>query len=322
MIDLRYLTIQIKLPKFIRKDLEKYVQESNIYHPQPESLINTISKKYSLSKKRIFLTAGSDEAIMAIKNTYCRLVVYFTPTYSEYDRKLSRLDRTLEVNSLSGNKYEIIPKKFPRRSLIFIANPNNPFGITPRERIITLINLNPKSIIVVDEAYSAFNNVSVIRDADKFNNLIILRSFSKDYALAGIRIGFMTAPQMIINEVKEKIQTANTSYLSIGAAISAMNHEYFFKKQVNRIIKTKQRFCKFLDRLGYEYINSSINAVTIKFISEEKANKFQRYLQKNEVFVYLGNGSSNLGLDNRYIRITISNYKVMSNIMNLIQKYK
>lgn len=321
IIDLQYSTIKEALPDFVYKSLFRFSSSSNDYFPQPEELINLLSLKFGLKKANIFLTAGCDEAILMLGRAYNSSIVIFTPTYIEYANEKNFGKNIKKIFSLINGEYKIVPKYYHGSSLIFIANPNNPIGFTEKETIYRLILNNPQAIVVIDEVYSGFSNKSVIGDIYKFKNLVVLRSFSKDYGMAGIRIGFIAAEKNIIDNIRGFAQETNTSYLSVGAAISGLSHESYFSKMRGKIIRERNSFCTFLDLHKLKHFKAETNVVLLKFSDESRGKDFFDFLKAHGINTSLGNGGSNVGLDKSYIRITIGTKKEMFFVRKIIRKF-
>lgn len=320
-INLQYTTIKNPLPDFIYEGLREYSKNSNLYQPQPPELVEKLAKKHNLPKEVIYLTAGADEGIQMFALTYGQNAYVFTPTYvvysdvEEFGGKLTRL------NSVKGTEFIISTDKIDDATLIFLANPNNPSGFTPREKVLELVKNNQHAIVVIDEAYAEFANLSVIDQVKDHPNMAVLRSFSKSYALAGARVGFIVAAPEIIAKVKNKTQWCNVSYLSIGAALVALEHEDYFAKIREDINRRREEFISFLKGKGFSVFPSKINAVLLKFHSEDEATKLVNYLNENDIIVSHGNGNSNIGLDKSFVRIAIGRSEQMEKVKEVISNY-
>jgi histidinol-phosphate aminotransferase len=323
IINLQYTTIKDPLPDFIYEGLADYSSYANSYQPQPQKLIEKLAQKHNLSPEMIYLTAGIDEAIQIFAKAYGQNAYVFTPSYvvyadvEEFGGKLTRLQ------SIVGDKFKISTDTIKGATLIYLANPNNPSGFTSKDRVLDLIKNNQESIVCIDEAYGEFaHELSVIDLVQKFPKLVVFRSFSKDYGMAGNRIGYFMAHPEVIKDVKNKIQWANVSYLSVGAAIIALDHEEYFGKMRQNIQKRRSEFMVFLNEVKLKYLPSKINAVLLKFASKEKGTNFADFLKTNNFIISHGNGSSNIGLDESFVRISIGNENQMQALKETIKKYK
>lgn len=196
--------------------------------PQPEGVINGYAKYSSLESEQVLMTRGADEGIELLVRTFCTpaqdSIAIFLPTYGMY--KVTADTHNIGINGLSqtllleGSVSDIV-EKIGDSKLVFICNPNNPTGsLTPINKIADIAQaLAGKSIIVVDEAYIEFceaaSSTSLIGD---FDNIVILRTLSKAFALAGLRTGFMLASASLLEPVKKVIAPYPVS--SVVAAIA------------------------------------------------------------------------------------------------------
>ena len=321
-INLQYTTIKDPLPDFIYEGLSLFSKSANAYHPQPVELIEKIAKKHDLPKEMIYLTAGIDEGIQMFAKAYGQNAFVFTPTYvvysdvEEFGGKLTRLF------SIENSEFKIKTNTIPDSTLIYLANPNNPSGITSKEDVMTLVKNNPQAKVVIDEAYGEFADLSVIDQVQQYPHMIVLRSFSKAYGMAGNRIGYILAHPEVVNVVKNKTQWSNISYLSVGAAMIALDHEDYFKGVRDDISTRRDEFMEFLKQKGYSILPSKINAILFKFNSEVEGTKFADYLTKNNFIISHGNGNSNIGLDKSFVRIAVGNKEQMQILKSAIEKYE
>ncbi len=320
-INLQYTTIMTPLPDFIYDGLREYSQNAYGYRPQPEALVEKLSQKYNISREMLYLTAGADEAIQILALAFGSKTYIFLPTYIVYHDTKDFFANVTEINVLKDNNYSISTERIDDATLIYLANPNNPCGYTTKETVCKLLKNNPQAIVVVDEVYAEFADVSVIDEVKNYPNLVVLRSFSKSYGMAGNRIGFIVANREIIAKVKTKTQWANVSYLSVGAAMIALDHEDYFTKVRNDIISRREDFITFLTQKGFRVLPSLINAVLIKCDSEDEGSKLAQYLVDNNFVISHGNGSSNVGLDYSFIRISIGNREQMAVLTTILEEY-
>lgn len=321
-INLQYTTIKDPLPDFIYEGLAPYSKAANAYKPQPIELVEKLAKKHNLPKEMIYLTAGIDEAIQMFAKAYGQSAYVFTPTYVVYADVEEFGGKLTQIPSVRGAEYIIETEAIQDATLIYLANPNNPSGITSRENVLKLIRNNPHAKVVIDEAYGEFADLSVINEVEKFSHMAVFRSFSKAYSMAGNRIGYIVAHPEVIEVVKNKSQWSNVSYLSVGAVIIALDHENYFSNIRADINQRCKEFVSFLKGTGFSVFPSRINAMLIKFQSEAEATTFVSYLSENNFIVSHGNGNSNIGLDSSFVRIAIGNEGQMGRLKDIISKYR
>ena len=320
-INLQYTTIKSPLPDFIYEGLREFSKNANGYKSQPPELISRLAKKHGISEDSIFLTAGADEAIQLFAHAYGQNTFVFTPTYTVY-RDVEEFNGTLtRIFSLEGSNYCIPTDTIIGASLIYLANPNNPTGYTETDRVMSLVRNNPEAVVVIDEAYGEFADLSVIPEVAQNPNMAVIRSFSKAYGMAGNRVGYIVANPQIIAVLKNKTQWCNVSYLSVGAALTALDHEEYFSIMREQMVKERELFMAFLVGRGYLVFPSKINAVLVKFSAEPQAIAFVERLRSNFIRVSPGNGSSNIGLDNTFVRIAIGLPEQMQTVKNIISTF-
>lgn len=180
--------------------------------PQPDELIEHLARLYGTSPKNVIAGRGSDEGIDLLVRTFCRAgedsVLICPPTFGMY-KVSARIQGAgvIEVPLLKERGFELDSQAVlaawrENVKLVFICTPNNPTGnLLDRASIEKLCTqLSNKSLVVVDEAYIEFANVpSMVQDLERFPNLVILRTLSKAYALAGARCGALIAHEDIIS---------------------------------------------------------------------------------------------------------------------------
>lgn len=321
-INLKFTTLTSHVPDFIFEQLNFYSKHANSYHPQPAELLEAISSLLNISPNMIYLTAGADEGIQMFASAYGKETYCFTPTYMYYADMGHFNAHVNLINALKETHYEVPTEHIENATLFYLANPNNPVGYTPREKIVELIENNPQAIIVIDEVYAEFVDFSVIDLVSKYQNLAILRSFSKGYGMAGNRIGYIVTNPEIITKVRLREQWANISYLSVGAAISALQHKEYFDNLIQDVNQRRNNFATFLTEKGFKVFPSYINGLLLQLASETDGTKFAEYIEANNFVISHGNGESNIGLDKSFIRISIGRQEEMEQLKKVIALYQ
>ncbi len=180
---------------------------------QPTSLINAYAEYSKVSADNIVTCRGADEAIELLIRAFCvpavDSIACFGPTYGMY--AISAKTFNIGVTNLSLTKDYQLPNAFAQQvgdaKIVFICNPNNPTGtIIDKDTIETAIASMPNAIVVIDEAYIEFSPQYSVADLiPKYPNLVVLRTLSKAFALAGARCGFLMANSDIIDLIMRVI---------------------------------------------------------------------------------------------------------------------
>jgi len=235
--------------------------------PMADPLRKKAAKVYGVKENNILAGNGSDDLLSMLVRSFVGkgdLVVLPTPTYTLYD--------TL-VNIQEGKLLKIpltrdfdIPEGFAEReaALTFLANPNSPSGtFTPVKRISGFLK-EMGGVLVVDEAYVDFAEESAIPLIRQYPNLVVLRTFSKSFSMAGMRIGLAFADHDLIDGMAKVKDSYNLNRLSISAATAALEDISWMKNNVERIKGTRDVLNTSLTQLGFKVHLSQGNFILAK----------------------------------------------------------
>nr|WP_281351803.1 histidinol-phosphate transaminase [Enterobacteriaceae endosymbiont of Donacia sparganii] len=284
--------------------------------PQSKELINMYSRYVNLSTENILITRGADEGIDIIMRTFCNQrhdkILFCPPTYDMYRVTAEILDiKYIMINSIDNWELNLdkIKKNLNNVKIIYICNPNNPTGNSINiNNIIKLLELTKnKIIIVIDEAYIEFCiNQSLTYLINKYQNLIILRTLSKAFALAGLRCGFILTNKNIINILIKVIAPYPIPDPVIDIAIQALNLKnlIIMKNNVKIIINNKKWLINNLNNCPCikTIFNSKTNFILIKF---NNSNNIFNMLNKKKIIVRNQNHEKKL---HNCLRITVGTF--------------
>ena len=263
--------------------LRKAANPSLRLYPDPlsQSLKSLAAATYGVGPENVLAGNGSDELLSILTRCFVGprdRVVYPVPTYTFYDTLVAIQD---------GKKVEIdYPDDFAipdglssqKAALTFLCNPNSPSGTLVFIEEIERLARSVSGILVVDEAYIDFaegEKTSAIALVRRFSNLIVLRSFSKSFSLAGMRVGLAFAAEEIISGMIKVKDSYNLNRLSLAAAIAALNDLGWMGRNVRRIQRSRKRLTQGLKRLGFEVLPSQAN-----FVMARKKGQNLRVLYK------------------------------------------
>ena len=259
----------------VLKVIQQISNTTNRY-PESESLSlkNSISKRYKLNKKNIFCANGSDEILGLICQLYLTKgdeVIIPKNSFLMYEI-YSKIHNAKIIKSKTSNfevdTNNILSNINKKTKIIFVANPNNPTGtfLSPKEIESFLDNLDRNIIVLLDQAYfdySSYNNEDISFDLIKnYPNVIISRSFSKAYGLAGFRIGYSVSSPEVADYLNRVRQPFNANSLALVAAEVALSDENHLKKSLEINLDQKTILMKGLRNLGYECIPSEGNFIS------------------------------------------------------------
>lgn len=285
-------------PKVLEAVSKAQVSKLMLY-PDPEAaeLVSEIAAYYDLKKEQVMVGNGSDEilafAFMAFQNKQKN--VYFPdPSYGFY-KVYADLFGLRQTKIPLTEDFRIDPKKYKNLDgTILIANPNAPTGIALNlQDIEDILQSNESNLVIIDEAYIDFGAKSCVPFLQKYDNLLIVQTFSKSRSLAGSRVGFALGnPEVIkdLNTIKFSFNPYNINRLSILAAAEAMRDDAYFRSTRDRIIKTRETLAEQLKELGFTVLPSCANFIFVKhpelsgkayFTGLRKRNILVRHFEKD-----------------------------------------
>ena len=315
--------------KVIEKIKSMNLEDLKLY-PDPdvsklrEVIADYFSKKISekFTKEQIFVGNGSDEVLALIFMTFFNKgdkVYYPDITYSFYPVYADLFDLK-EVRIPLNENFEIeIDKYFGLDGHIIITNPNAPTSIALKlNEIEKIVKNNPTQLIVIDEAYVDFGAESSVKLVNKYDNVLVVQTFSKSRSFAGMRLGYAIGSENIIeglNRLKFSFNSYTIDRISIEAGIESFKDDDYFIKINAKIIETREKTVKKLKELGFKVLNSSANFI---FISHNKvfAGDLYKNLKDNGVLVrYFAKDR----IDN-YLRVTIGTDEDMEIFIEKLNK--
>ncbi|MBM3248490.1 MAG: histidinol-phosphate transaminase [Candidatus Omnitrophica bacterium] len=289
-------------------------------------LKNKLAKKLKLKPGNLIFGNGSDELIDVIIKTFVGLneeVLTSKVSFVEYEIVSQANNRRFRALPLKNFKYDLMAIKMAIRKntkAIFIANPNNPTGtyVNKRELEEFLKGLPKNLIVVLDEAYNEFVDVRDFpKSLDYINkNVIILRTFSKTYGLAGLRIGFAIAKPEFIECMNRVRQPFNVNLLAQAAALEAVDDAAFLSRSRKTILDGKMYLYNELEKLGFGYVCSVANFILVD-VKQDCRIVFNKLLKQGVIIRPM----AIYNLKN-FIRVTIGTRKENIRFIKALKKVK
>jgi histidinol-phosphate aminotransferase len=281
--------------RFIRAIALKSIND-NDFREYPlehfELLFNKIAKYANLDTKNVGIGSGSDQIMDLLLSTICKekSAITINPTFSYFiDRcnmykipvkliNLSTLDNSLDFESFINES--------KNKDIIYLASPNNPTGNQFKiEDVINLIEVSKNKLIIIDEAYVEFSDYSLSNLVNKHNNLIIMRTFSKAFGLAGARIGYILAHEEIINIFNQYIQLPYPlSSFSMQLAIEALENIKMTKRSIEIIKQERNTVYNKINQLNKIKIYDS-DANFFFFQTFDYFNKIREILFQEKILI-------------------------------------
>ena len=284
-------------------------------------LCEAIARRHNVAPEQVFVANGSNEVIQTILLAYGghgRTVATFEPTYQMY-AQIARVTGAEVVEGERRADLTLDPIEIERvvarhqPAVTFLCNPNNPTGLVePRENLEALLEV-ATGIVVVDEAYVEFNRDDSAVDGMKcfreHNNVGVLRTFSKAYGLAALRVGFFIGPENVAHAVRMTAVPFGVSSIAEAAAVASLAAEEELFARVNELVERRDWFTGKLDDLGIHYLPSQANFVWVPL--GEKTQHFAELCEQQAVSVrpFFGEG----------VRISIGEQEPLERILVLLK---
>ncbi|MFQ6088501.1 MAG: pyridoxal phosphate-dependent aminotransferase [Candidatus Methanofastidiosia archaeon] len=311
-----------KVLNFLRKVDRKFIYR----YPDSESqkLRKAISEHFDLDGKRIIVTSGSLELLRLTCDLFSGegKVLIPIPTFSEYERQSILYGKTpifLKDKGIS----EILERVGDECKMIFLCNPNNPTGkLLERKKICELSEevQRKKVLVFLDEAFIEFTDEKSLI-SENYENLIVSRSMTKLYGLAGLRCGFGIASLKVSKYLRKLIPPWNVSGIAQKAAVVALSDENHTKKTLKLISKEKEYLLKSYLKLGLETKKPFANFFFIDLHDVSSRILKKKMLERG---ILIRDCSSIRGCGERYVRLSVKkrseNKKMLSTFKKVLEE--
>lgn len=309
----------------VAKALQSFQADALKLYPDPAAsdLTKALAAYYGVKQSEVFVGVGSDDVLAMIFMTFFnskKPLLFPDITYSFYDvwADLFRIPyRQIPLNDeFEINKEDYIGKECGG---IIFPNPNAPTGVLVDLAFIEdIVRANPDVIVVVDEAYIDFGGVSALPLIQKYDNLLVVQTFSKSRAMAGIRIGYAIGCEKLIkylSDVKFSFNSYTMNLPALALGIEAVRDDAYFKEIVGKIVNTREWVKKELKELGFVFKDSMSNFIFATHPDYDIVNIFEE-LRKRDIYVRHFNGER----IRDYLRISIGTDEEMKILINTIKE--
>lgn len=286
-------------------------------------LAEALAEYYHVNPNQVFVGVGSDDVLAMAFMTFFnsgRPILFPDVTYSFYDVWADLYKIPYRTCALDEN-WHIRPEDYEQSNGgVIFPNPNAPTGILESvEAVEKIIAANRDVVVIVDEAYIDFGGVSALPLIEKYDNLLVVQTFSKSRAMAGMRIGFCIGNEKLIaylNDVKFSVNSYTMNRPSQMLGVEAVRDDVYFKEITTKIITTRERVKKELGELGFSFTDSKANFL---FATHEKIPAQQIFQALREAGIYVRYWNKPR-ISNR-LRITIGTDEQMDCMLAFLKKY-
>ncbi|MGD0735678.1 MAG: histidinol-phosphate transaminase [Terracidiphilus sp.] len=298
----------------VREALAQISSSQLTRYPERAPVEAIVAAHLNVRPEQLTLTNGVDEAIHVLFETFLEAgdeLLLPVPTYTMYEVYASATDAAvvpiLAADDLQFPFERLLAAITPRTKIIAIANPNSPSGtIATRAQLLELANRAPHAILLVDEAYFHFHGETVIDLIGALPNLIVARTFSKAYGLAGLRLGVLAGPVESMRWIRRVLSPYSVNSLALACLPPALEDTAYLDWYVSEVLAARTAFEAALDQAGLRRWPSRANFILVD-IGPQHA-EFVRFMRS--VGVLVRDRSSDPGCLAR-VRITIGTREQM-----------
>ena len=277
----------------VRKAAENMESAALRLYPNSNAqpLVDELAAYYGVKPEQVFVGVGSDDVLSMAFLTFFnsgKPVLFPDVTYSFYDVWADLYRIPYHTCALDEN-WHMNPEDYkqPNGGVIF-PNPNAPTGVEePQAMIEEILQANPDVVVIVDEAYVDFGGTSALPLLKKYENLLVVQTFSKSRAMAGMRIGFCIGNEKLIhylNDVKFSFNSYTMNLPSQVMGVEAVKDDAYFKATTAKIAATRERIKKELTSLGFTFPDSMSNFI---FASHKKVPAKEIFTKLKEQGIYV-----------------------------------
>lgn len=294
-------------------------------YPDPDAagLTEALAAYYQVRPEQIFVGVGSDDVLAMAFMTFFhggRPILFPDVTYSFYDVWAQLFGIPYRVCPLDGD-WHIRPEDYrqPNGGIIF-PNPNAPTGVyEDPETVERILAANRDVVVIVDEAYIDFGGQSALPLLEKYDNLLVVQTFSKSRAMAGLRIGFCIGSERMIGYLKDVKFSFNSYTMNLPAQIlgvEAVRDDAYFKATTAKIAATRQRVKGELKALGFSFPDSLANFI---FARHERIPAGELFRALREADIYVRHWDK--PRISEYLRITVGTDREMDALLTFLKNY-
>ena len=294
-------------------------------YPDPAALdlVHAIADNYGLQDDQVFVGVGSDDVLAMSFLTFFnseKPILFPDITYSFYDVWADLFRIPYERPALDEHFHIRKEDYFRENGGIIFPNPNAPTGVVmPLSDIEDIVAHNQDVIVIVDEAYVDFGTQSALPLIEKYDNLLVVQTFSKSRSMAGMRIGYAMGNEKLIkyiNDVKYSFNSYTMNQTALALGVEAIKDKAYFEETRQRVIATREWTKQELTKLGFSFGDSMSNFI---FATHERVSAKELFeaLKKEHIFVRY---FSKERISN-YLRISIGTKEEMEELIRFLKNY-
>ena len=309
----------------VEKALEQMDTDRLRLYPDPTAgvLVNELAEFYGVRPEQVFVGVGSDDVLSMCFLTFfnSEKPIFFPDiTYSFYKVWAELYRIPYECQKLDDQFGIVNEDYYKENGGVIFPNPNAPTAVYKElSEIEDIIEHNQDVIVIVDEAYIDFAGRSALELIDKYDNLIVVQTFSKARSMAGMRIGYaISNPTLIkyLNDAKYSFNSYTMNQTSLVAGVESVKDKAYFEETVHKIVETREWAKGEFAKLGFEFPDSKANFIFVKHPKYDAKELFEA-LKAHDIYVRFW-GSERI---EQYLRVTVGTREEMEALFAFLRDY-
>ena len=309
----------------VKRVLDEFQADSLRLYPDPAvtDLVECLADYYGVGKDQVFVGVGSDDVLAMAFMTFFnseKPILFPDISYSFYSVWAEEFKIPYKRPALDENFKLVKEDYYQENGGVIFPNPNAPTAIyEPLETIEDILQHNKDVVVIVDEAYIDFGGQSALPLIEKYENLLVVKTFSKSRSMAGMRIGFAIGnPELIkyLNDVKYSFNSYTMNRTAICCGVEAVRDDTYFKETTAKIIETREWAKEELTKLGFTFPESQANFI---FAAHESVPAKEIFAALREANIYVR--YFNAPRISNYLRITIGTRGEMEKLFEFLRTY-
>ncbi len=291
--------------------------------PTAGSLVHTLAEYYGVTDEQVFVGVGSDDVLAMCFLTFFnsdKPILFPDITYSFYKVWAELYRIPYECPEVDRDFHMVKEDYYKENGGIIFPNPNAPTSIyEDLEFVEDILKHNQDVIVIVDEAYIDFAGKSAIELINRYDNLIVVQTFSKARSMAGMRIGYaISNPTLIkyLNDAKYSFNSYTMNQTSLVCGVEAVKDKVYFEEHVQKIIDTREWTKEKLAKLGFTFPDSQSNFIFATHTTYVAKDLFEA-LKEAEIYVRFLGGER----IKNYLRISIGTKEEMEQLISFLEAY-
>lgn len=310
----------------VEKALREFPADCLRLYPDPAAsiLVSALAERYQVGKDQVFVGVGSDDVLaMAFLAFFHSGKPIFFPdiSYSFYPVWAEEFRIPYETQALDPAFRIVKEDYYKENGGVVFPNPNAPTSLAlGLSEVEDIVRHNQDVVVIVDEAYVDFGAESALPLVEKYENLLIVQTFSKSRSMAGMRIGFAIGSPLLIrylNDVKYSFNSYTMNPLALRLGVEAVRDEAYFQETTAKIIATRERAKERFLALGFTVLDSRANFLFVTH-PDDPAKQLYEALKKEDIYVrYFGAPRID-----QYLRVTVGTEEQMEALYGFLERWK